>query len=256
MVMPESPSSLHARLATEFRRRIASGGWPEGSQVPSEAQLVAEFGASRGSVRQALAALRAEGSIVGGQRRQPVVRRLVRSQPFTTFQSFSAWASTSGFTPGQRTIEVARRASDDEVAERLGLTPGDPVVQVLRLRLLDDLPAMVERTSFVLEVGRHLFDFDTDSGSVFSHLRDVGVDLHHARHTFDAVAADHIDAELMDIQLGFPLLRERRLTSTSRDEPVEVSDDRYLPSVSNIVIDNVMDQRAPLQRVHTREDIA
>ncbi|MHA7197075.1 GntR family transcriptional regulator [Arthrobacter alkaliphilus] len=241
---------LHVRLSEEFMRRITDGTWPPGSQLPSEAALCREFGTSRGPIRQALAFLRAEGAVTGGRGRPPMVRSTVPSQSFSTFNSFTEWAIGIGKTPGQRTLEVARREASAEAADALGLEPGEKVVELLRVRSLDGVPAMIERTSFVLEVGRLLFDFDTDSGSVFAFLKSQGVDLYSARHTIDAVAADEEDAELLEQAEGIPLLRERRVTSSADGTAIEYSEDRYLPALTNFTIDNTAERRAALVRVH------
>jgi GntR family transcriptional regulator len=242
---------LHQRLADELRGRITSGTWPEGFQIPSEAELCREFEASRGTVRQALSALRKEGLILGGRGKQPVAGRAALSQPFTTFMSFTEWAGSIGRSPGQQTREIAKRPASADVAAQLGIREGEPVVEVLRLRLLGDTPAMVERTSFILSAGKLLFDFDTDSGSIFSYLKENGVDLSRGRHTIDAVAADSLDVELLGVQPGAPLLRERRLTSSATGEPIEYSDDRYVPGITNFTIENTSEHRANLVRVPT-----
>jgi GntR family transcriptional regulator len=242
---------LHQRLSEEFRERIRSGVWAAGSQLPSEAELCREFGTSRGPVRQALAALRAEGTVTGGRGKPPMVRGEVHSQSFSTFMSFTEWAHAIGKEPGQRTLEVARRAPGAEAARQLELEAGDAVVEVLRLRTLGGVPAMTERTSFVLEVGRLLFDFDPDQGSIFAYLKGQGVDLSRARHTIDAVAADAQDAELLEREPGIPLLRERRVSLSEDGRKLEYSDDRYLPELTNFTVDNSVQQRTSLVRVHT-----
>jgi GntR family transcriptional regulator len=237
MVMSVEPV-LHRRIGDELRRRIFDGELAVGDAVPSESQLAEDFGASRGTVRQALAGLRIEGLIGGGRGRPPVVRSTVAAQPFDTFLSFTAWARGLGRTPGQRTVEVARRAVGEEAADVLDLAPGDPVVEVLRLRLLDGQPAMLERATFVEPVGRLLFEFDPDAGSIYAYLTSRGVDLAAARHTFDAVASGPVDAEHLGVTVGAPLLRERRRTTTAGGEPLEYGDDRYLPGVVTFTIDN------------------
>lgn len=232
-----------------MRNRITAGQVAPGDVLPSEAELCREFESSRGPVRQALGTLRAEGVIVGGRGKPPRVRGGVHSQPFTTFLSFSEWARSIGRTPGQRTIETARRGASAAAAAQLGIVEGDPAIHVLRVRLLDGEPAMLERTTFTLDVGRLLFDFDPDSGSIFDFLRGQGVDLNVARHTIDACAASDTDAELLGCPVGSPLLRERRVTSSSDGTPFEYSDDRYLPGVTNFTIENTAERRAALVRV-------
>ncbi len=51
-------------VADELRRRILAGALPPGSLLPSESALVAEFGVARGTIREAMALLRAEGMVV------------------------------------------------------------------------------------------------------------------------------------------------------------------------------------------------
>ncbi|MDP5227471.1 MULTISPECIES: GntR family transcriptional regulator [Arthrobacter] len=247
----QASAPLHARLSDEFMRRINSGEWPAGSRLPSEAELCREFGTSRGPIRQALAFLRSEGVITGGQGKSPVVRGGVPSQSFSTFNSFTEWARKMGKEPGQRTVELAIRQATAEAAEALEIRPGDKVVDVLRLRLLDGEPAMLETSTFVHEVGRLLIDFDTDSGSIFEYLKSQGIRIHSARHTIDAVAASEAQAEILGTRAGSPLLRERRLTATEDGTPVELAEDCYLPGITNFIIDNTVEQRAALLRIHT-----
>ncbi|WP_235779830.1 GntR family transcriptional regulator [Sinomonas notoginsengisoli] len=253
--MTTSPSAepRHHLLAEEFRDRIAAEVWAVGAKIPSESELCQEFGTSRGPVRQALQALRAEGLVTGGRGRPPVVRGTVPSQPFETFMSFTEWAHGIGRTPGQRTIEVSLRAPGAAAAAALHLDGDEKVVNVLRVRSLDGAPAMVERASFVQDVGRHLFEFDADSGSIFAFLKARGADLHGAQHTIDAVLADDVDSTLLGCAMGAALLRERRVTVTREVLPIEYSDDRYLPQLTSFTINNTVDSRARLARVPSSE---
>jgi GntR family transcriptional regulator, arabinose operon transcriptional repressor len=56
---PEPPA--HRRIANDIAARIQSGQYPTGAKLPSEPRLAAEFGVSRGTLRQALASLRQGG---------------------------------------------------------------------------------------------------------------------------------------------------------------------------------------------------
>lgn len=239
---------LHRTLADELRSRIRSGALAVGGMLPSEAELCREFETSRGPVRQALASLRDEGLIGGGQGRRPVVLDTVPAQPFESFLSFTRRAELTGHVPGQRLQEIALRHPGPAVAAALQLDPDDYAVQLVRLRLLDDRPAMLERMTYVERVGRALLDADLNAGSIYALLATTGVDLHAARHTFDAVAADELDAELLDVRVGHPLLRERRLTWNSAGEALEWSEDRYRPDVATVTITNMRHGRGAVAR--------
>lgn len=234
---------LHERIAADLRRGISTGRLAVGVPVPSESQLCAQWDASRGPVRQALATLRAEGMIGGGRGKPPVVLRTTLNQPFDSFLSFSRWVGGLGRTPGQRTVEIARRPATPDIAAELNLDVRSPVVQLLRVRYIDDEPTMLERMTFVEHVGRLLFDYDCDSGSIYACLIDNGVDLSRAHHTIDAVAADATDSALLGVESGSPLLRERRRARGVDGVPVEFGDDRYRPDLVTFTIEN--SQEAP-----------
>lgn len=63
-VLPEPPPALtHRRIQTELERKITSGEWPVGTRLPAEPELALELSVSRGTLRRALATLRARGLI-------------------------------------------------------------------------------------------------------------------------------------------------------------------------------------------------
>ncbi|MBP1326110.1 GntR family transcriptional regulator [Leucobacter exalbidus] len=239
---------LHSQLYEEMLLRIRTGAWPAGEKVPSERSLIAEFGTSRGPVRQALATLRAEGMIVGGRGAPPRVHRSAPHQSFDTFMSFTEWARGLGLVPGQRVIERVRRPATEEMARELQIAPDAPVVEIIRLRLLGDKPAMLERSLFPFEVGKHLLQSPLECGSIYQTLARVGVVPVRAKHVIDAIPAHPLEAEQLHINQGTPLLRVRRLTYGASQSIIETTDDRYLPEMTSFVVENNTDQRMPLAR--------
>ncbi|KIP52697.1 GntR family transcriptional regulator [Leucobacter komagatae] len=239
---------LHLQLYEEMARRIQSGAWETGDRVPSEKSLIAEFGTSRGPVRQALAALRAEGVITGGRGAPPRVQRAVPSQSFGTFLSFTEWAKRTGFVPGQQVVEVAKRPASEHVARELNVTPEDTIVEVVRLRTLDGEPALFERTHFAYPVGVHILSASFDDGSIYQTLAQHGIVPARARHVIDAVAAHPLDAEWLRVSPGFPLLRARRVSTTEDGTVIEYADDRHLPSMTTFAIENTAAHRTQFTR--------
>lgn len=243
-----TPFTLHAQLYDEMLRRIRTGEWSAGEKVPSEKSLIAEFGTSRGPVRQALAALRAEGMIVGGRGAPPRVHRTAPHQSFDTFMSFTEWARELGLQPGQRVLERVKLPATEEQARELRIAPDDPVVEVIRLRLLANKPAMLERSLFPLAVGKFLLGADLDGGSIYQTLARAGVVPVRAKHVIDAIPAHPLEAEQLHVEQGAPLLRVRRLSYNSTGAVIETADDRYLPAMTSFVIENSAEHRTPLSR--------
>lgn len=221
----------HTHVAGELRQRIIRRDYLIGESLPTESALCTEFGVSRGPVRQALATLKNEGLIRLSQGKPAVVRSHDATQTLDTFTPFTQWAQRNGRNAGSRTVEVARRRASEPAQVALDLTATDFVVEVLRVRLLDGEPAMIERSAFVDSVGSLLFDFDTDSGSITDYLAGRGVYYDSMEHVLDAVAASTVDAENLGIDAGSPLLRERRTSRDQHGRVFELADDRYRPEL-------------------------
>lgn len=198
-----------------------------GSGLASEAELSIRFSVSRGTVRQALAALRAEGLIAGGRGRRPVVARPTLAQSFDQLISFSAWARQLGRVPSARTLELARRPVDRDGAIQLGVELGALIFQYRRVRLLDEAPAMIELSTFVEPVGRLLLDCDLDHGSVYAQLAERGVEFAEAQQTISAIAASAEQASLLGVSRRAPLLEVRRRVFDPDGSPLEWSIDTY-----------------------------
>ena len=231
-------ASRHASIAATLREQIQSGDLVSGSPLPSEAQLSERFGVSRGTVRQALAALRGEGLISGGRGRPPIVARPALAQSFDQLVSFSVWAEMLGRTPTARTLELARRPADPVAAHQLDLEPGEPVFVVRRVRLLDGEPVMFELTTFVERIGRLLLDCDLDRGSIYAQLGDRGVIFSEAQQQIAAISANAEQAELLGVGRRAALLEVRRRTLDPSGTPLEWSYDTYRGDVFTITIQN------------------
>jgi GntR family transcriptional regulator len=238
MLSRPQTESRHAAISATLRAQIVSGELAPGSALPSEAMLSARFKVSRGTVRQALAALRAEGLLVGGRGRAPVVRRPGLAQSFDQLVSFTSWAQQLGRTPSARTLELARRPADVEAAAQLGIPAGTPVFQYKRLRLLDGEAVMVERTTLIETVGRLLLDLDLDGGSVYGQLGARGVEFAEAHQTIAAISAGAEDAALLGIPRRSPILEVRRQALDPEGTPLEWSHDRYRADAFEITIHN------------------
>jgi len=75
-------TTLAQGVVTGLKSRILDGSLPPGSKVPSEAELIEEYGVSRTVVREAITRLRAEGLVETFQGRGSFVLALPESTSF------------------------------------------------------------------------------------------------------------------------------------------------------------------------------
>jgi GntR family transcriptional regulator len=229
---------LHQQIAEHLRREIAKGAFHPGDPLPSESDLMRQFGVSRGTVRQARAALRADGTIGGSQGRRLSVNGTPLTQPLGELVSFTAWVRSLDKTPGGRVITFARGEADDVAATDLGVEPGTPVWRLERVRLADGEPLLIERTIFTDAIGTLLAGVDLRRHSVYEQLAQRGVTVASARHLIDAIDATAEDSQLLGVPVGSALLRVRRHAFAADGSAVEWSDDRYRGDRMNFAIEN------------------
>ncbi|MFD8304593.1 GntR family transcriptional regulator [Streptomyces sp. NPDC059690] len=238
-------ATRHEEIADELRRAIDREEYTVGGRLPSETELAAHYGVSRGTVRQAVAALTAEGLIGSRQGARRVVLASRRSQSFAELRSFAQWARAMGREATGHVVAQEYLPATAQDAARLQLREGTGVLHVLRVRGLDGEPVLVERTVYADWISPAVETVDPDAASVTQLLYEsTGLVFAYGEHVIDAVAASAQDAELLGIRRTSPLLRVRRVTTTREGRPVEWSDDRYRPDAVSFSVHNSIDNNA------------
>jgi GntR family transcriptional regulator len=130
--MPIDPAPVkYILIVNAIQHRITTGAYPVGSKVPSEADLVREFGASRSTVVRALQLLRQQGWLEG----QQGIGRVVVGRPSTTrripklLRSFFAAEDPTTIT----VLSAGLVPAPERAAAALGVEPGTVVVGRRRL---------------------------------------------------------------------------------------------------------------------------
>jgi len=241
--------SLYRKVAEDIKTAIAAGSYPPGASLPSESELAERYSVSRGTVRQAFAALRADGVIASRRGARRVVIGGPRVQSFGELLSFSRWARAMGEEPAGRVVSLDRRQATTAEGARLGLPDGGFLYALVRVRLLSTRPVMVERAVYPDRVGALVAGLDLAADSITERLEEFGIVFADAEHVIDAIPASPEDARWLGVRAEVPLLRERRFTTDRAGQPVEWSDDRYLGtetafSVRNSVAVNALSRTA------------
>jgi GntR family transcriptional regulator len=238
-------AARHEEIAEELRRAIDREQYAVGSLLPAETELAAHYGVSRGTVRQAVAALTAEGLIGSRQGARRVVLAGRRSQSFAELRSFAQWARAMGRDATGRVVSSRLLPATAEDAGRLQLEAGTTVLHVLRLRGLDGEPVLLERTVYADWITPAVEAIEPECPSVTQRLyEDEGLVFAYGEHVIDAVAAGAQDAELLGVRRTSPLLRVRRVTTTREGRPVEWSDDRYRSDAVSFSVHNSIGNNA------------
>lgn len=249
-----APVPLYHQLKRWLSRRILSGEFAPGARLPGELELAERFGLSRGVVRQALNELRYEGLVSRERGRGTFV-----SAPKTAegLMSGLRGLADDAALRGQRihsTVLLQREApADVDVARRLELEPGEPVVELERLRALDGEPWVLVITYLPAALVSGLVRRDlTGSESLYRILRaDYGLEMLSSVRRVEAALADVREAHLLRIRVGDPLLVLRSVGHTTGGRPFDyfVARHRGDRSVFEVTLNAASVGAAGLERV-------
>lgn len=216
-----SPIPYYAQVRDALRRQILDGSLQPHQKMPSENQMVEMYGVSRITIRQALGELENEGLIFRVHGKGTFVAKPKAFQDLTHLQSFGEAMQPHGYETYSKVISMKELGDSGHVAERLGLAAGEPVVEIKRVRYLNRDPVSVESSYFSAEVGRRLMKSDLSRRDIFVVLEnDMGILLGNADLVVGAQLADDLQARLLGLEEGAPLLHIERLTHSIDHTPV------------------------------------
>ena len=203
-----SPLPYYVQLKEILRGYIENGEWQIGSQIPSEPDLCEVFNISRTVVRQALKELTYEGLLVREKGRGTFVagpkisERLV--QELTGFYQDMA---ERGNPPVSKVLKQQMIPSSPKVASFLGLPPGTSVIEIERLRFVQNEPIVLVSTYLPYDLCPQLVVTDLTRRSLYEYLEtECGQFIARGHRSIEAVQANEYEARLLQVQTGAPLI--------------------------------------------------
>lgn len=219
--MTPAEPTLHKRIRSEISERILSGQWPSGYRIPTEHDLMVEYGCSRMTVSKALAPLVDEGLIVRRRRAgtfvaRPPIHSAVLDIPDIQTEIMGR-GEPYGYVLLSRTIRVSSQ-DDDEALDRavsgpvlvlecLHLASGRPFAHEERLISLSAVPDAEEVDFGMTPPGAWLL------GSV---------PWTEAEHSISAVNPSRATAKKLSIETSVACLCLQRRTWRGRDPVTHV----------------------------------
>ncbi len=218
----ESGVPLYYQLATVLRESIISGRFPIGGKIPTEAELVEQYGVSRATVRGALQHLREEGLIRREAGRGTFVARTPEFTGNLEMDGTLNGLIAMGLATSPRLIELREVTLPPQEAAALGMEPGAPVLRVYRVRYYKEHPYCYIINTLPLEIGRGISAAEWERGSMLRYLqKNHGIRLGDADEHVRATVADSNLARWLEVRIGAPLLQVNYLIRDANGDPVE-----------------------------------
>ena len=229
----------YLQLATLMRRRIETGEWAAGSQIPTLDELAGMFGLARVTIRQALEILEIEGLLHRHQGRGTFVATRLPNRRWLRlggdWQALLAMAE--GLSPRLLTLEDSARQP------RIDATDGTPAPAYKYMRRIHSTPDGAPFCLIDIYLDRRVFRrapraFKTRT--VLPVLDQLGgIEIGQARQTLTIGTADVDTARHLQVPLNAPIAEVRRVVTESRGTIVYLAELVYRGDAIRLEIDLV-----------------
>ncbi|MFE0625774.1 GntR family transcriptional regulator [Streptomyces sp. NPDC058864] len=232
----------YLQIADDIRQQITGDTLRAGDKLPSESELMTDYGVSRIVIRNAVEVLQNEGLVIKQQGRGTFVRE---QRPMRRRVLGDLYGKRPTSSPMKRATEAEGRRSEWEyqsrrttatkaIAERLGIEPGDPVTRTNYRFFADDEPIMLSTSYEALATTEGTPVEQPEGGAitgVVPRMDAIGLHITHVTEDVNARAPRPYESESLQIAPGVPVMAITR-TYFAGERPVETADiivaaDRY-----------------------------
>ena len=220
--MPSTADSApYSRVKRHLKEALAQGRFPPGALMPSEAELVGQFGVSRMTVNRALRELQGEGLIDRVQGVGTFAARLNRVSSTLTIRDLHDEITERGHRHEARVVLAREELAPAALADQLGLAPGATVFHTLIVHAEDGVPLQCEDRYVNPACAPGYLSVDFTRTTPTHYLFEVTA-LWRAQFSIEAALPTAEEAALLGIAASDPCLIVVRRTFT-RDAAITIA---------------------------------
>jgi GntR family transcriptional regulator len=202
---------------SSIKEDIKDKHYKPGDLLPTESELGQRYSISRTTIRRAIGLLSAEGYVQVIQGKGMVVQDTFTTQRLNYITSITETLAAKGHVVTTKSMQIERIKAPDYVGEALELNKGAYVFEVQRVQCANGVPIALMINYFKESAVPDLDKYAGKFTSLYAFLeKNYGAILKDATETIFAVSATFMEAQVLQIAAGSPLLCSRRVTSTEQ----------------------------------------
>ncbi|MEL6604181.1 MAG: GntR family transcriptional regulator [Cyanobacteria bacterium J06614_10] len=211
---------LHVSISEKLRHQIDSGFYAPGEKLPSEHQMMATFGVSRITVRQAIANLVSQGLAQSQQGKGVFVtaERKVAYSLSSPLVLLEADLAQKGIELTFENLTFRKVRAPELVQTVLNLTEKTTYYQK-KLLYMNGSVGAVDITYILPTLGKQ-FAPQLKKQMTFPTLEQHGISIEHIEAIIECTHADYEMSNHLEVPLGQPLIVYRYTAYTRHEKPV------------------------------------
>lgn len=210
----------HQQIAADLRDLIMRGDLSPGTQLPSTAQLVAQYGVANATIQHALKALKDEGFLDSRVGKGVYVRD---RRPFVIDAAAYIAPAPDRFRYQLLTVDTVVPPAD--IIDGLRLEAGTTAIVRTRILFHDDQPVELSASYYPTDIAAKssLAEPVKIRGGAPEALADLGFPQRAFVDRISARPPTVEEAEMLDLPDGTPVIRQLRVVYSDNERPIEAS---------------------------------
>ena len=218
---PNSSVPLYIQLKNEIKADILSHKYPVNHRIPSEAELIMQYGVSRITVRRAIQELVDEELLVKIHGSGTFVRSPKHQRHVLGMRSFMSDCLNNGIVPSSRVLFLGPTKATEADCKALGVQLGDRIITLERLRLADNVPVIIERDFLPARFSCLLRESTSSFDSIARLLENkMGVRIGPISATIELTYARKQESRLLELASNAPVLLIKGVTMDANNVPL------------------------------------
>ena len=224
---PTLSQPKYKEIADIFQQQIDRQERRSGDLLPTEKELMTEFGVSRVTVRKALALLeekdlltriRGKGTYISGEKLHHNAFELT---------GFIEDVTAQGKRPGSKVIQFELITANEYLSKKLDIDVDDQVYALSRLRLINDEPEVLEKTYMSVAMFPDL-SVEVLNHSKYEYIeKQKGLEIALSKEVIVVEIADEMLASQLNININHPVLKVISTGELKDGRPFEFSENYF-----------------------------
>lgn len=219
---------LYYQIQQQLIRQIHSGTFQPGQPIPSLQEIAARLGVSQMTARQAIRALCDLGLMYSRQGKGTFVSGIKHERNFRQVLSFTEEMKARGSMPSSRVLSFRIQPGNRDVTTALGLSPGQKIVRLRRVRLSDGLPMGIECSCLPQQICPDLLTTFNPAASLYQELAEhYGIRMEVTDEVVEVGKATAEEGKLLKVSPGSPVFLFTRTSYGENGKPIEYVKSTY-----------------------------
>lgn len=220
--------TLWRRISDDYEQMIRVGKYESGTRLPAETEIAAHYGVNRHTVRRALAELAARGMVRSERGSGTYVKADKLDYRIGARTRFSEIVAAAGHDAQGRLLGHRVEPAGEEIARRLGLSPGAAVIRLEIVRAVDRVPVSVATTWLCAARFPDAAKLFRRARSMTRVLNQYNIDAYRRKWTRITVGfTDAVDATRLRLAVHRPVLLVDSVDVTANGVPVLTTCGRF-----------------------------